>query len=162
MAQIHAGRWTARGDEPFVVFLIGMRFNKLWKVHKWGPVFAAMPRMIAELQRQPELGFLGADTWFGRTTLMVQYWRSFEHLEAYAKARDRAHLPAWAAFNRAVGGNGDVGIFHETYRVAPGQTENIYANMPPMLFAKVGALVEATAGYKGARGRMTQNEPADA
>ncbi len=162
MAEIHAGRWTARSDEPFVVFLIGIRLNSLWKVHKWAPVFVAMPRMITELQRQPELGLLGADTWFGRTTLMVQYWRSFEHLEAYAKARDHAHLPAWAAFNRSVGGNGDVGIFHETYRVAPGETENIYANMPAMLFAKVGRLVAATGGYQGARARMAQGETADA
>ena len=91
-------------DAPFVVFLIGMRFNRLWKVHKWGPALLAMPRMIAELERRPELGFLGGEMWFGRTVLMVQYWRSFEHLEAYAKARDNAHLPAWAAFNRAVGG----------------------------------------------------------
>src|SRR5579875_1996556 len=154
MSAIHAGRWTARRDEPFVVFLIGMRFNKLWKVHAWAPVFAAMPRMIAELQRQPELGFLGANTWFGRTTLMVQYWRSFEALEAYAKARDRAHLPAWAAFNRAVGANGDVGIFHETYRVEPGQYENVYANMPAMLLGAAAGLAPARGGFESARGRL--------
>ena len=153
MAEIRAGRWTARSDQPFVVFLIGMRFNKLWKVHKWGPVFLAMPRMIAELQRQPELGFLGADSWFGRTLLMVQYWRTFEQLEAYAKAREGAHLPAWAAFNRAVGASADVGIFHETYRVAPGEYENVYANMPEIMFGKVAGLVEASGGLQGARSR---------
>ncbi len=38
MADIRNGRWTAHSDAPFVVFLIGMRFNKLWKIHKWGPV----------------------------------------------------------------------------------------------------------------------------
>jgi hypothetical protein len=27
-------------------------------------------------------------------------WRSVEQLNAYAKNRDRAHLPGWAAFNR--------------------------------------------------------------
>ena len=154
MPEILKGRWTARAEAPFVVFLIGMRFNKLWKVHRWGPVFLAMPRMIAELERQPELGFLGASTWFGRSILMVQYWRSFDDLEAYAKARDHAHLPAWAAFNRAVGGNGDVGIFHETYQVAPGGYENVYANMPEMLFGRVGKLVEAGGGYRSARGRF--------
>ena len=94
--------------------------------------------MIAELERQPELGFLGADLWFGRTLLMVQYWRSFELLEAYAKARDHAHLPAWAAFNRGVGSSGDVGVFHETYEVAPDACETIYVNMPAMMFGKVG------------------------
>jgi hypothetical protein len=148
------GRWTARAEAPFVVFLIGLRFNKLWKLHKMAPVLIAMPRMIAELRRQPELGFLGADTWFGRTTLMVQYWRSFEALEAYAKAREHAHLPAWSAFNRAVGANGDVGIFHETYQIAPGSYENVYANMPPMLFGRVGKLTPATGAYTGAVSRM--------
>jgi hypothetical protein len=154
MAEVLKGRWTARAEAPYVVFLIGMRFNNLWKVHKWAPVFVAMPRMIAELQRQPELGFLGADTWFGRTILMVQYWRSFEALEAYAKAREHAHLPAWSAFNRAVGANGDVGIFHETYQIAPGDYENVYANMPPIMFGKVGKLVAATGGYTGAASRL--------
>ena len=162
MTEIHTGRFTARAEGPFVVFLIGMRFNKLWKVHKIAPVFAAMPRMIAELSRQPELGFLGADTWFGRTTLMVQYWRSFDHLEAYAKARDKAHLPAWAAFNRAVGASGDVGIFHETYRVEPGSYENVYANMPAMLLGRVTGLKSASGGYQGARGRMEADKPAPA
>jgi len=154
MPEIVKGRMTARSNEPFVVFLIGMRLNKLWKVHKWGPIFMAMPRMIAELERQPELGFLGADAWFGRTTMMVQYWRSFEALEAYAKARDKAHLPAWAAFNRAVGVDGDVGIYHETYKVEPGTYENIYANMPPVLFGRVAGLVPVRGGYEGARGRI--------
>jgi hypothetical protein len=154
MSAINAGRWTARSDAPFVVFLIGMRFNRLWKVHKWAPVLMAMPRMIAELERRPELGFLGADTWFGRTTLLVQYWRSFEHLEAYAKARDNAHLPAWTAFNRAVGGSGDVGIFHETYRVAPGDYETVYANMPPLLLGRAAGIAKAAGSRETARGRL--------
>ena len=156
MTEVRKGRWTARFDGPFVVFLIGMRINKPWKVQSWWPIASAMPRMIRELSAQPELGFLGADTWAGRTVLMVQYWRSFEALESYAHARDKAHLPAWAAFNRAVGGNGDVGIFHETYRVEPGGQENIYANMPPTLLGRVGHLVEARAGLNAARDRMAK------
>jgi hypothetical protein len=154
MPDIRTGRWAAHSDEPFVVFLIGMRFNRLWKAHKWGPVFLAMPRMLAELRRRPELGLLGADLWFGRTTLLVQYWRSFEQLEAYAKARDSEHLPAWAAFNRSVGANGDVGIFHETYRVAPGDYETVYANMPPVMLGRAAGLVEAEGARRSARGRL--------
>ena len=41
---------------------------------------------------------------------MVQYWRSTEQLLAYAKNRDAEHLPAWKAFNQAVGTNGDVNV----------------------------------------------------
>jgi len=100
--------------------------------------------------------FLGANVWFARTILAVQYWRSFEALEAYAHARDNAHLPAWAAFNRAVGANGDVGIFHETYKIEPGAHENVYVNMPPLLLGRIGALVEASGGLNSARGRMAK------
>ena len=56
--------------------------------------------------------------------LGVQYWRSFEHLAAYARATDHEHLPAWREFNRTVRASGDVGIFHETYRVGPGTAES--------------------------------------
>ena len=41
--RIENGRHTADIQGDFVVFLIGMRFNRLLKVHKWWPVFAAMP-----------------------------------------------------------------------------------------------------------------------
>ncbi len=42
MAQLHAQRMTAEMKGEFVVFLIGMRINKPWKLHKWLPVFLAM------------------------------------------------------------------------------------------------------------------------
>jgi hypothetical protein len=156
MSAVLNGRWTARLDEPFVVFIIGMRINRFWKIHRWGPVVAAMPRMIKELEQRPELGFLGAEAWFSRTPVLIQYWRSFEALESYADARDSAHLPAWAAFNKAVGGNGDVGVFHETYRIEPGKHENIYVNMPPLLLGRVGKLVEARRGLNSARDRLAK------
>jgi len=156
MAGIFSGRWTARFEAPFVVFIIGMRINKPWKVHRWVPVAAAMPRMVRELAQKPELGFLGGETWFARTIVMIQYWRSFEALESYAKAREHAHLPAWAAFNKAVGANGDVGIFHETYRIAPGGYETFYGNMPPTLMGAVGTLAEVKGAANSARGRLAQ------
>ena len=49
-------RMTGRMDGEFVVFLIGMRVNKPWKIWKWLPVATAMPRMLIELAKQPELG----------------------------------------------------------------------------------------------------------
>src|SRR4051794_29629697 len=108
-------RMTSRRDEGFVVFLIGMRVNRWWKPWRWWPVATAMPRMIRELSANPELGFLGAESWFGRTTIMLSYWRSSEDLMKFASSRTSTHLPAWRAFNAAVGMSGDVGIWHETY-----------------------------------------------
>ncbi len=121
-------RMTANIEGDFVVFLIGMRINKPWKVHKWLPVFSAMPRMLSELDANPELGCLHHI--FG-LRVIVQYWRSFDQLEAYAKARDNEHLPAWAAFNQSLSKcRGDVGIWHETYQVRAGEYETVYSGMP--------------------------------
>ncbi len=157
MANIKPGRWTAGFEEPYVVFIIGMRINKLWKIHRWLPVMMAMARMLNELYRKPDHGFLGGKTWFARTTVVIQYWRSFDDLETYAKARDQAHLPAWADFNRKIGNNGDVGVFHETYRIAPGQYENVFVNMPPTLMSEVAPVSEANGAKASARGRMAAN-----
>ncbi|MBR1219844.1 DUF4188 domain-containing protein [Bradyrhizobium sp. U87765 SZCCT0131] len=155
MADVIAKRMCAELDGDFVVFLIGMRINKPWKVWRWAPVARAMPRMLAELARQPDLGLLHARTHFGFPVIMVvQYWRSFDALEAYAKNRNAAHLPAWQAFNRAVGESGDVGIWHETYVIKAGQYENVYNNMPPFGLGAAGTLKDAVGARQSARRRI--------
>lgn len=151
---IHKKRLTANLDGDFVVFLIGFRINQPLKIHKWLPVFMAMSPMLKELKNQPELGLLHAETWLGRTSVIVQYWRSMEHLLDYAKKRDAHHLPAWQAFNKAVGVDGSVGIWHETYAISPNQYENIYVNMPAFGLGEAGNLVEAVGGKQSAAGRM--------
>lgn len=158
MDKILKGRWTAHSDQDFVVFIIGMRINRWWMIHRWLPPILAMGDMLREAEMQPELGYLGSKTWFGRTIVVIQYWRSFEHLEAYAKAKDRAHLPAWADFNRKIGHDGTVGIYHETYRIKPGQFENVFINMPPTLFGNCTTLLEAKGQLATAAGRLAQAE----
>ena len=155
MAKVFPGRFTAQIEGDFVVFLIGMRVNRPLLVHKWLPVAAAMPRMIKELRQHPELGLLHAQFFVSGLTIMnVQYWRSFNQLHAYAHTRDNEHMPAWAAFNRKVGGNGSVGLFHETYEVQGGHYECIYANMPRLGLAVAGELLPAVGGLERARSRM--------
>ncbi len=141
--------------DEFVVFLIGMRVNKPWKVHKWLPVGRAMGRMLDELYSAGDLGLRHVESWFGRTSIMVQYWDSFAQLEAYAKARSAEHLPAWAAFNKAVGSNGDVGIWHETYVVKAGSYECVYNNMPRFGLSKAFRTQPATGAFAAAASRMT-------
>lgn len=139
-------------DGDFVVFLIGMRINKPWKVHKWWPVFSAMPRMLKEISNNPELGCLGFITGF---KIIVQYWRSFDHLETYARSKENAHLPAWKAFNSAIGkSRGDVGIWHETYQVRAGEFEGIYSGMPEFGLGAAGELVPASSRTERARDRI--------
>lgn len=156
MSTIQPGRFTAQFDQPLVVFIIGMRINHFRKIGKWLPVARAMGPMIAELERDPDSGLMG---WQGmmaglRTVMLVQYWRDFDALEAYAKARERQHWPAWTAFNKAVGNSGAVGIFHETYTVPAGGYETIYANMPPFGLGRVAGVIPATGSRNEARSRM--------
>jgi hypothetical protein len=56
MAKIFPGRYAAQSDESFVVFLIGVRVNRLLALRRRMQVAKAMPPMIAELKRHPELG----------------------------------------------------------------------------------------------------------
>jgi len=154
MAKIIAERMTAKIDGEVAVFLIGMRINRVWKIHKWLPVARAMPRMLRELSENRDLGFLGFHTWVGNPTITLQYWRSFDDLDRYAKDAKRAHRPAWAAFNRAVANNGDVGIWHETYRVRPGDFECVYNNMPLFVLARATQSVPAKDQRESAMGRM--------
>jgi hypothetical protein len=43
------------------------------KINKWWPVASAMPKMIKELMKNKELGLIHAESWFGQTTIMLQY-----------------------------------------------------------------------------------------
>jgi hypothetical protein len=139
MARIHPGRYTAEIEGDFVVFLIGMRLNRPWKVHKWWPVLMTMQRMLRELARHPERGLLGAHTaLISGGPAVVQYWRSFEDLDRFARNPGDLHLPAWRWFNQQVKASGDVGIWHETYFVPASRYECIYGNMPRVGLAAAG------------------------
>lgn len=156
MSTIFKGRYTSRIDGPFVVFLIGVRINRFFAVHKWLPTASAMGPMLRELYANPDLGFLGAQTCFAlRGATLIQYWRSFDHLLAYAHARDSRHLPAWKAFNQSAGNaDGSVGVWHETFQVAAGQSECIYVNMPLYGLARAGTHEPATGHLRDAVTRM--------
>jgi hypothetical protein len=157
MDEVIPNRVAAEINGDFVVFLIGMRINKPWKVHKWLPTFLAMPRMLKELKSRPDSGFLGHI--FG-SKVIVQYWRSFEALEAYAQSKNDLHWPAWVAFNRRMAkSRGDVGIWHETYLVRSGEYECIYSGMPPFGLGQVGNLVPASGRKDSARGRVGRPLP---
>ena len=162
MAKIFPGRYTARTDKPFVVFLIGMRINQLWAVHKWMPVAAAMPPMLKTLAAHPAKGLLGVESWVRwREVLTVQYWRSFEELEQFARNPTDPHLQAWKDFNQRVGSDGSVGIWHETFLVEAGQFECVYGNMPRYGLAAATEHVPAVGNRETARLRLGgHSEPA--
>lgn len=151
-------RVTANLQEEVVVFMIGMRINKWWKLNKSLPVALAMPRMIRELYQNPVDGLLHIEARGGNPSVMIQYWKSFEHLEKYARNTDKEHFPAWQAFNKAMAGNDDVGIWHETYLIKPGQHESVYNNMPLFGLGKAVGVVPATGRRQRAAERLTAHE----
>ena len=109
-----------------------------------------MKHMLDYLVAHPEKGLLAYE--MGLPTI-VQYWRSFEHLEAFAKDTDDPHVEIWRQYWRRVGKSGRTGIWHETYLVKAGQYEAVYGNMPPRGLGKAGRLVPVGASST-ARGRL--------
>lgn len=155
MAQVIPGRFTAQRDESFVVFMIGMRVNKLFALRKWLMVARAMAPMLRTLYAHPEKGFLGAHTslsWRGVTS--IQYWRSFEDLEKFARDKSDPHLEPWRQFNKRIGTDGSVGIWHESYLVEAGQYECVYSNMPVFGLAAAAKHVPAVGRLETARRRL--------
>ncbi|MEA3216087.1 MAG: hypothetical protein QOJ19_2243 [Acidimicrobiia bacterium] len=137
MADVRQGRWTAEIEGDFVVFLIGARFDKLHPVRTLRDLGGrkGMQHMLNYLIEQPEKGLLAYQMGL---PVIVQYWRSFEHLEAFATNKDDPHLEVWRNYWRRVGRSARSGIWHETYLVRAGEYEAVYGNMPPFGLAKAG------------------------
>jgi len=156
--RIFTGRYTTENDEDLVVFMIGMRINRWFAIHKWLPVFTAMPPMIKELYtHKDELGFLSMENYFGlRTTVMIQYWRSMEDLLSYA--RDDKHLKAWRDFNRKIGNNKAVGIYHETYQVEKKNYESVYGNIPLYGLGRALKQIPITNEINSTKKRMNRSQ----
>jgi hypothetical protein len=96
-----------------------------------------------------------------RGPVLIQYWRSFEDLEKFARDKSDPHLSAWRQFNKSIGSNGSVGIWHETYLVDPGKYEAVYGNMPVFGLASATKHVPAVGRRETARRRLGgENEPA--
>lgn len=161
-ATVFPGRFTAGSDEPFVVFLIGMRINRLAALRKWMPTARAMRTMIGVLDKHPEKGYLGGESIAYRRGLgMVQYWRSFDDLERFAREPSEPHLDAWKRFNRVVGADGSVGFWHESYLVDPSRFEAVYGNMPIFGAAAATTHLPAVGRRETARARLGgHSEPA--
>src|SRR3954452_9013404 len=158
MADIREGRWTAEIEGDFVVFIIGARLNSRW--HALRSLIdlggrRGMNHMLKYLSARPEKGLLGYET-AGFTT--IQYWRSFEHLEAFARDTDDPHLDVWRRYWKRVGRSGRTGIWHETFLVRDGQYEAIYGNMPPHGLGKAASLVPVSESSR-ARERLRSAAP---
>jgi len=156
MTDINHGPLTVTNDEDIVVFLIGARINRWWLLPLSLPIISRMQAMLKELQADPDSGFLGVQPLgFGG---MVQYWRSIDHLLAYADDRKREHRPAAKKFYRKLLANDAAGIWHETFIVKAGAYEALYTNMPTFGMGQFRPLVPAKERRANARGRLAAPE----
>lgn len=153
--QVFPGRYTAAPDRADVtVFLIGMRANRWWDLRRVWWTASKMPPMLQHLATHPDSGMLGVHSWFGRTTILLSYWESPEHLQRFAADRDAPHLQPWQDFMRTLQGTGSVGVWHETYQVPAADLETVYVDMPLFGLAAATAHAPVGAGTKTARQRL--------
>ena len=152
MGQIAGRRMTAEIDGDFVVFLIGARLDKLHPVRSFLDLGGrrGMKHMLDYLVAHPDRGLLGYQMGL---PVIVQYWRSFEHLEAFARDDGDPHLEVWRRYWRRVGTSARTGIWHETYLVRAGEYEAVYGNMAPFGLARAGRMVPVSES-SSARGRL--------
>ncbi len=153
-SEVSSARMTVDPSASFVVFLIGMRVNRWWMLPAIWAVAAAMTAMTSELLRNPDSGLLSQESYPGRTTLTVQYWRSLSDLQRYAHSKEQQHVPAWRRWIQRTGLSGAIGIWHETYVVGPGQHESVYHHMPAFGLGRALPRIPATGPLTTARGRL--------
>lgn len=155
MSQVFPGRFTARAPgDATAVFLIGLRINTFRGLAKSGPVITAMPRMLEFLSKNPDSGMLGFHSWFGRTTILLSYWRTAADVQRFASDAKAPHAAAWRAFNTKIGVGPDIGVWHELYSIHPGDYEGTYVNMPAFGMARAGDHLAITDGLRTSKQRM--------
>ena len=173
MAKIFPGRYTAQVsthiEESYVVLLLGIRVNHIHLFWKWIPTVLASFPMVYALVRHRAAGFLGGQAFFFQPGLgIVQYWRSFDDLERFARSKKYPHLGGWRWYNKSIGASGSVGLWHEVFLVKPGCHEAMYDNMPGFGLGKAAKHIPATELRQGARLRLGEEDnlaeplPADA
>jgi Domain of unknown function (DUF4188) len=151
--EIKAGRATANYADDFVVLFIGIRVNYWRRFREWWPVFSSAFAMTKEALALPNTPLLNSNTVWSqsdrRLFFFVQHWRSFDELMEWANDGDLQHNPARKAFFKRTAYNGNVGVWHEAYKVQAGQFEAIYANMPRMSLASVGTYRDLRGSSRG-------------
>ncbi|MCJ1438082.1 hypothetical protein MMC27_007469 [Xylographa pallens] len=140
-----------------VLFVLGARSNH--PLGRFSPEFKEMgahfQAMWKDAEENRELyGYLGktfplisAEQASGNVLVTLSYWKSIEHLHAFA--RGPAHRAGWDWTNKKIYKNPNIGIMHEAYSAPDGHWENIYANFRPFGFAQTKYLVHDTEEESG-------------
>ncbi|MCJ1285888.1 hypothetical protein MMC26_005230 [Xylographa opegraphella] len=140
-----------------VVFVLGARSNH--PLGRFSPEFREMGKYFQSMWKEAEenrelYGYLGktfpltsAEQGSGNVLLTLSYWKSIEHLHAFA--RGPTHRAGWDWMNKQLKNSHSLGIMHETYMAPYGHWENVYANFRPFGFAQTKHLVHNTKTESG-------------
>jgi hypothetical protein len=101
-----------------------------------------------------ESGLLNSESFaFGLTHFgVLQYWRSFDDLEAWA--RKPPHSEWWREAVERMRRQQDLGIYHETFLVRGTDLESISLNCTPAGLARFGRLDQPVGPLTTSRGRL--------
>jgi hypothetical protein len=117
-------------------------------------------RLAAEIAREVrspaarETGLLCSETFMiglGHYGIL-QYWRSFDALEAWA--RRAPHAEWWRTAVERMRTRRDLGLYHEVFLVRPGDVESISMNCRPAGLATFGTPGEPVGPTTTSRGRL--------
>lgn len=134
-------------DGDLVVYVNGMRLNRLRAVREWFLAGRKLAAMFERLEADPDSGFLGYQPAFVglRTGAAIQYWRSLDDLLRFARDPDGPHVPAWTWYEDEVDEGGGVGFWAELYVVEAGSYETFFRNVTDVGLGRVvGVVPDAT------------------
>ena len=156
-------RMAAEMDGGFVIYINGMRLNKLRAIHKYLRAGLKAAKMFERLEADPDSGFLGYQPAFMglRTGAAIQYWRSLDDIRRFAQDPDDLHVPAWMWYNSAVDSGGGVGFWAELYVIEDGNYETFFRNMPPIGLGSVGEFVPMAEHTRRLGMTMESSTPGD-
>jgi hypothetical protein len=143
MAQLFTERMAAEMDDGFVIYINGMRLNKLRALPHWLVANWTVAKMFRQLEADPDSGFLGYTPIFlgFRKGAAMQYWRSLDDLQRFATDPDGPHVPAWTWYNEEADPDGGLGFWAELYVVDGDSFETFFRNVPPIGIGKFAKMV---------------------
>ena len=129
-------------EGDIVVYISGMRLNKLRAIPQWIAAGRTLAKMFDRLEADPDSGFLGYQPAFMgiRTGAAIRYWRSLEDLKRFVRDQNDLHVPTWKWYNETVDIDGGVRFWAELYVVESGRYETFYRNIDPTGLGAVGGL----------------------
>lgn len=83
---------------------------------------------------------------------VLQYWRSFNELDAWSHRPP--HSERWRDALDRMRRKGDLGVYHEVFLVPTESLESIYLDCEPAGLARFGKLAEPVGPLTTARGRL--------